>query len=287
MLLKNMPRIRVMQREDIQEAVRLTSLEEWRFTESDFKAMLQLWPDGNFVMEGDNNEVIGIGSVLSYGKIAYLSNYIVIKNERGKGYGKALVLKSLEYIKQNEIQETLLYTYDDRTEFYSQFGFKEVCAATAYTGIPKSSFASEGISMIKAEDLGELKAYDSNSFGIDRSRFIDKLHEYFRDNFIVARKHGEICGYVTAGSCPGGILEVGQWIANDVEIAQGLISMLLKKAKPSSVYIIVPDSNQSARKIMSACNLKPGRKYVKMRMGVILSFPKTDYMYSLCTMEVW
>ena len=285
-----MHRIRTMQKKDIPVAVRLTELEDWHFSAGDFDVMMQLWPGGNFVMVNEDEKILGIGSVLVHGKIAWLSNYIVVKGQRGKGYGKELVAHSLRHISSHGIKDAGLYTYDDRVGFYSQFGFARKGKYTLYAGkVPSEAPSEQTVENVYSVDkkmLADVKRLDKRALGIDRSEFVKSLYRFFPAHFLISRcEYGRIAGYITAGPCPDGSFEVGQWIAKDRETARSLIAALSKNIGSKTLQVIAPDANAGG--ILKSYGFRTGRKFVKMSLGKGQKAGKKDWLYSLCGMEVW
>ena len=82
---------------DFSFAVRLTDTMDWNQAEEDFEFMLQLEPQGCFVLF-DDAKPIGIVTTVSFGKIGWLGNLIVTEAYRGKGAGTLLAQHAIEYL---------------------------------------------------------------------------------------------------------------------------------------------------------------------------------------------
>jgi ribosomal protein S18 acetylase RimI-like enzyme len=281
------PRIRIMRPSDIPEAVRLTDLEDWRFSPGDFRVMLRLCPRGNFVLESGSGNVAGIGSVLMHGNLAWLSNFIIAKEFRGRGWGKRLVISAVRQAVDSGAEHIGLYTYDDRKDFYGQLGFEKTGKYSSYSGKVVNEKAYGGIRPVTAPLLPGVKSLDRNAFGIDRSVFIDRCFRFFRSMFLVCVSSGKTRGYITAGAMPGGGIEISQLVAMDSLTARGLLATLARKSRQAQMWLQVPWDNPRANELMKEYHFKPMRNYVMMTLGKDTTERKKDWLYTLGNLEVW
>ena len=302
-------KIRTMRPGDAAAAVRLTEPEQWNFTSGDFRVMMRLWPKGNFVIENESGSVAGIGSVITHGKLSWLSNFVVAKKERGKGYGVALVERALEQGAARGAEYTGLYTYDDRVGFYYQFGFKNDGAHTAYTGRIRVTAglsgtksaghifagtkgdASDDESVVPVKPvtpgmIGDIISLDRKAFGRDRSVFLKTLFKH-ADRFIAAGTGGGVSGYLAADPTADGGFEVSQWVAKSPQNAGALIAALSRNVKGRPLWLLVPDGNRQAVALVRKPGLRPGRKYMKMFRGKRPARKKAGWVYTVGGLEVW
>ena len=280
-------KIRLMNYQDIPFAVRLTDNEKWNFSPEDFKVMIKHWPECNFVAENSKGRKVGIGSVLIHGKLAWLSNFIVDKKERGKGYGKALVEHSIRITNKKGVNFISLYTYDDRVDFYSQFGFMGNGFYTAYTGKINDKCKITNCYLVDKKTMIEIKNWDQDVSGLDRSEFLDLFYSYFKKRFYVKRNKGKIIGYIAAGSNPDGSYEIPQWVAKDKDTARTLIIGLAQKLYYKRFLLLIPWVNPNAIELMKEFKFKPGRNYIYMALGTNIEKRKVEFAYALGGLDIW
>ena len=78
----------------------------------------------------DNNKLVGAGRVLSDGvDIAYIADVVIHPEYQGKGLGKELMLKLLEFSKDHG--KILLYANIGKEPFYAKLGFAMMNTAMA------------------------------------------------------------------------------------------------------------------------------------------------------------
>ena len=81
------------------------------------------------------NKIVATGSVFlekkfihNLGSVAHIEDVVVLENYRGKGFGKSIINKLVEYAKLNKCYKVILNCSDGNIKFYekSEFIKKEV-----------------------------------------------------------------------------------------------------------------------------------------------------------------
>ena len=85
-----------------------------------------------FVAVNENSEVIGSITLLieqkfihDGGKVGHIEDVVTKKKYEGMGIGRALVLKALDFAKENKCYKVILDCSKSNAEFYKKLGFKE------------------------------------------------------------------------------------------------------------------------------------------------------------------
>ncbi len=85
-----------------------------------------------FVAVKEDNKLIGSITVLieqkfihNGGKVGHIEDVVTRKEYEGMGIGKALVLKALDFAKENTCYKVILDCSKSNVEFYKKIGFKE------------------------------------------------------------------------------------------------------------------------------------------------------------------
>ena len=82
--------------------------------------------DGNTFHLGyyENDEIIGIVSIIKIGKIAPLRGMAVAEAQQGKGIGKQLVLEAEIILKQENFSRIWMNARENAVPFYEKLGYK-------------------------------------------------------------------------------------------------------------------------------------------------------------------
>jgi glucosamine-phosphate N-acetyltransferase len=85
-----------------------------------------------FVAVKEDNQLIGSITILieqklihNGGKVGHIEDVVTRKEYEGMGIGKALVLKALDFAKENKCYKVILDCSKSNIEFYKKIGFKE------------------------------------------------------------------------------------------------------------------------------------------------------------------
>ncbi|MFL6322449.1 MAG: GNAT family N-acetyltransferase [Nitrososphaeraceae archaeon] len=85
-----------------------------------------------FVAVKEDNQLIGSITILieqkfihNGGKVGHIEDVVTRKEYEGMGIGKALVLKALDFAKENTCYKVILDCSKSNVEFYKKIGFKE------------------------------------------------------------------------------------------------------------------------------------------------------------------
>ncbi|MFL6324825.1 MAG: GNAT family N-acetyltransferase [Nitrososphaeraceae archaeon] len=85
-----------------------------------------------FVAVKEDNQLIGSITILieqkfihNGGKVGHIEDVVTRKEYEGMGIGKALVLKALDFAKENRCYKVILDCSKSNVEFYKKIGFKE------------------------------------------------------------------------------------------------------------------------------------------------------------------
>jgi glucosamine-phosphate N-acetyltransferase len=85
-----------------------------------------------FVAVKEDSQLIGSITILieqklihNAGKVGHIEDVVTRKEYEGMGIGKALVLKALDFAKENKCYKVILDCSRSNVEFYKKIGFKE------------------------------------------------------------------------------------------------------------------------------------------------------------------
>ena len=96
-------KIRKIDSEDIEFALSQTDSLNWGNTYDEFERLISFEPEGCFIaFEG--KEHLGMVTSISYEKVSWIGNLIVVPQFRNRGIGRKLMIKVMNYLK-SKVQE--------------------------------------------------------------------------------------------------------------------------------------------------------------------------------------
>ncbi len=188
---------RNMSRADFEFAVRITGLMGWGLAEQDFEFMMELEPEGCFVLL-DNSDRVGIATTVSFSKLGWFGNLIVDESKRNKGGGTLLVKHALKYLTEKNVDTVGLYAYIEKIPFYKRLGFECDSEFTVLKGKGFSSPFGANVRKAAKQELAEVIAFDQSCFGASRRKMLEPIL-MDRDNLcFVSTEDGQISGFAVA-----------------------------------------------------------------------------------------
>jgi GNAT superfamily N-acetyltransferase len=198
---------RNMSKADFEFAVRITGLMGWGLAEQDFEFMMELEPEGCFVLLDGLNR-IGIATTVSFGKLGWFGNLIVDESKRNRGAGTLLVNHALRYLIEKNVETVGLYAYIERIPFYKRLGFECDSEFAVLKGKGFSSPVGDNVRKAEKQELTEVIAFDESCFGASRRRMLEPIL-MDRDNLcFVSTEDGQISGFAAA-KVYRGVAELG------------------------------------------------------------------------------
>jgi N-acetylglutamate synthase-like GNAT family acetyltransferase len=189
--------VRNMSRADFEFAVHITNLMGWGLVVQDFEFMMELEPEGCFVLLEDS-DTVGIATTVSYGKLGWFGNLIVTENKRNRGAGTLLVKHALKYLTEKNVQTVGLYAYTERIPFYRRLGFECDSEFIVLKGKGFSSSVRANVRKAEKQQLGEIIAFDQSCFGASRRKMLEPIL-MDRDNLCFAStEDGHVSGFAAA-----------------------------------------------------------------------------------------
>ena len=189
--------VRNMSRADFEFAVRITGLMGWGLVEQDFEFMMELEPEGCFVLL-DGSDRVGIATTVSFGKLGWFGNLIVDESKRNRGAGTLLVKHALKYLTEKNVETVGLYAYIEKIPFYRRLGFECDSEFIVLKGKGFSSPVRANVRKAEKQELAEVIAFDQSCFGASRRKMLEPIL-MDRDNLcFVSTEDGQILGFAVA-----------------------------------------------------------------------------------------
>lgn len=259
--------VRVMSKEDLGFGVAITSPMGWNLSEADFEFMMELEPNGCFVLLNDS-QLIGLVTNVNFGRIAWFGNLIVEERYRKSGGGSILVKNSVDYLEKSGAKTVALYAYLQRIPFYTHLGFDEDTRFLVMTGKAPRLKVQNDITRTHIEDLSRILSFDEKCFGDSRKKSLEPILSD-PDNLCYCRmEKGRIVGYAAAKIYSGGA-ELGPLMCSydRPDVAAQLLQALLAELADSEVYAIVPKTGSGIHEAMKSFGFKDEFEVARMHHG--------------------
>ena len=237
--------VRNMLPSDFDFAVHATDRMGWGLEKSDFEFMMELEPEGCFVLFEDS-ERVGLATTVSYGKIAWFGNLIVDEGRRRRGAGSLLVNHSLEYLRSIGVETVGLYAYMERISFYRRLGFRTDSAFLVMKGKAFSSSISADVRKVEERDIEKVVDFDRSCFGESRWKLLEPILSD-RDNLgYFSVRGGKVVGYSVAKVFRG-MAELGPIVCEkgQVDVAVNLLRATFDGVKRFEVSLFVPEKEEA------------------------------------------
>jgi len=248
-------------------AVQLANTMNWNMTLNDFEFMVNLEPQGCFVLF-HSQERLGIATCISYGKVGWFGNLVVKAVARREGAGNFLTTHAINYLKGKGVKTIGLYAYPHLIKFYERFGFKSDIDFLVLKG--KVSFpATQGsLQAARKRNVPEIIDFDGRCFGASRKKLL-KLILLNKSNLCyISTENNEIKGYVVAKAY-GKMAEIGPLICNTnrVENALLLLKTVLSRLNGLEVFMYIPKKETAILNMLYEAGLKEDFRVVRMFLG--------------------
>lgn len=252
---------------------RLKEQAGWNQTPADLERFRKLSPEGCFVAQWDGASV-GCVMVFEFGSVAWIAMMLVDEAFRGRGIGRALMDRALEYLDQRSIPTIRLDATPLGQPLYEKLGFAPQFEVGRYGGSPLTPDASsgkqihsEGVLLPAVEEhFEEIIELDLAVTRTDRRRLLLALFEEQPQELRVVIHDRRVIGYLA--SRPGAnARQIGPCIAA-AACGPRLLDDTLERQAGFGVYLDVPLANLPAAAIAEAHGLALSRTLTRMCRGV-------------------
>jgi GNAT superfamily N-acetyltransferase len=116
--------VRRLAREDVPQALQLSSEAGWNQTQADWQTMLDVEPEGCFAVDGDDG-LAATATLVRYGeRLGWLGMVLTSAKYRRQGFARSLVVTALDYADECGVQAVKLDATDQGQPLYESVGFQ-------------------------------------------------------------------------------------------------------------------------------------------------------------------
>ena len=260
-----------MRAEDFSFAVQLANSMDWNMSEEDFKFMLELEPDGCFVLF-ENGERLGLATSISYEKVGWFGTLIVNENYRRKGAGTFLAKHAMNYLKNKGVETVGLYAYPHLVGFYEKLGFKPDMDFLVLQREPATSENEGTTRTTNKTDIPTVIDFDRKCFGASRGKLLEPILLNKRNTCQIVTDGDEIIGYVAA-KVYDTMAEVGPLVCikNHANFAVTLLKTMLSKLENLAIFICLPTTEDSLLETLLKAGFHENFRVTRMFLGIAVA----------------
>lgn len=257
--------------DDVDPFLRLASSEGWVCDRWEFSFLLRHFPQGCFVVRGEEGPVAFVTS-MKYGTSGWLGNLIVAPQLRGEGYGSALLESALGALIHAGARTVWLTASESGRPIYERLGFVTIDVIERWRGSGKG-VRSLGPTGINPERLVQL---DAEGWGDNREAI---LAEVVARGTVFAAPDG----FLISQKSNGGV-QLGPWSAKEDETVTWLLDQALAAAgKGVGVFLDVPAGNRTAARFLHTRGFAPAGSNRLMYLGEQPDY-RAERIYALASM---
>ena len=256
--------IRTMSRQEVQLAVDWAAAEGWNPGLQDAALFYAADPQG-FLAGFLGDRLIATISAVRYRQdFGFIGFYIVTPEFRGHGYGWQLWQTAMQGLAGRNVGLDGVVAQQDN---YKKSGFLLAYNNVRYQAqVPARTAISANIADLSALPFDTVLAYDSRCFFAPRPEFLRPW---------LTQPAGRALGYVTDGNLQGyGVIrqcrsgcKIGPLFADNLEIADQLLTALAGYAKGQSLFLDVPEPNPAAVALAGRHRMQPVFQTARMYTG--------------------
>lgn len=259
--------VKNMSMEDFAFAVRLTDTMNWSLSEEDFKFIMELEPDGCFVVL-DDSERIGVATTITFGRVGWLGNIIVSENHRERGAGSLLVRHSIEHLTNKNVETIGLYSYIKRIPFYTKLGFEYDTEFIVLKGKGFSAPTKACLREAGKDDIQKIADLDRLCFGASRRKLLEPILLYSNNLCYISIEDDQILGFAVA-KVYNGLVEVGPLVCRRAssDIAIDLLKATLNRLQGFEVSMCIPKKENTIFKMLTKFGFRESFRVARMFFG--------------------
>ena len=272
--------IRAMSRSELELAIGWARDEGWNPGLHDATPFHAADPEGFLVGVLDGRPISSI-SVVRYGEsFGFIGFYIVVPEERGRGYGYRLWQAGMARLAGRLVG---LDGVPDQQDNYRRSGFELAYRNVRYGGTASAGRA-DGLGDARTIPFQQLLAFDARLFPAPRPGFMAGWISLPESRALAAVEDGELRGFGVRRRCGIGH-KIGPLYAASRAIAERLFDGLCEGIAGEQVFLDVPEPNAEAAVLAEGRALAPAFETARMYTGPAPSIELTQ-LYGVTTFEL-
>jgi len=266
--MTDLPAVRSMRRNDIDQLLTWATLEGWNPGLDDADAFFCADPNGFFMAMNGDEPAACVSVVRHSPDQAFLGLYICAPKYRGQGFGMAVWRAGMQYANGSTIGLDGVVEQQDN---YQKSGFMLAHRTLRFSGKPArlaaASHENSDIRSVEPADIPMLLTLDTAVHGYSRQRYMENWLANRKGRYSVLAQSGNVAtGFATIRACQEHY-KIGPVIARDNKLADALIGVLLQRVLPEEIILDVPMCNRAAVDLAEHLQLTPVFETARMYCG--------------------
>ncbi len=261
--------VRLLRHSDLPGVMRLKESAHWNQTEEDWARLLEMEPEGCFVISQDD-VIAASATVVVYGaELAWIGMVLTLPEFRKRGLGNRLMERVLEFAASRSVGKVGLDATDMGFPLYRRFGFETECIVERWERL--AGFAP--VSPVVVNSWRPAPDLDLLAFGAERSKLLTTLAR------VEAASTGDNVGYAMVR--PGSkAAYFGPCVAKSPAAAENLLRWFLARHSGEQACWDIPLNNHDAVALARKYDFQPVRRLRRMVRNLKATVAPVDPKYS-------
>jgi ribosomal protein S18 acetylase RimI-like enzyme len=271
---------RQMEWTDIPSGLSLCRSAGWNQLSRDWEIFITLNQQGNRVCVDDNGNVVGTVTTIRYGHhFAWIAMVLVDPAQQRKGIGLSLLEQATQIL--NDENCVKLDATPAGRQVYIKLGFAdeyELSRMSAPAINVQHLIPSPTATVMTADDFQRVRSFDLEIFGAERMPLLNWMLDGAPELAFKVSEGDHLQGYCF-GRYGYRYTHIGPVVANDIEVAESLVSAALSKCGDRPIILDVPHHNESWRDWLGSVGFSAVRTFIRMYKGNNLypGIPENQY----------
>ncbi|MEM9016958.1 MAG: GNAT family N-acetyltransferase [Verrucomicrobiota bacterium] len=276
---------RLATRKELDLAVEWARKEGWNPGIDDADIFWDSDPEG-FVCVERGGEVIGTGSIVSYGDFGFMGFFIVREDLRLQGVGAPFWHWRKERLldRLNSGGAIGMDGVFEMQSFYTKGGFEFSHRNIRMESVGQTASAEPFVVGLEEVPFGAVSDWDLRCFGFEREKFLrrwirpnhGRAFGYWRDD--------QLWGFGVVRRCLTGF-KIGPLFAENGEVAESLVSALRNEAVGEPLFLDVPENNAAAMELAGRHGMEEVFGCARMIAGPLPPIP-WEHVFGVTTFEL-
>lgn len=258
---------RKMEWTDIPSGLSLSRSAGWNQLAREWEIFLTLDPQGQGVCVNDEGNVVGSFTTIRYDNFAWIGMVLVDPAHQRKRIGLSLLQEASKVLK-NENCVKLDATPAGRQVyvklgFEDEYGLTRMCANSFHT---QHLISSPLVASLTSENIESIRTFDQEVFGADRMALLSWMLDGAPE-LAFKVSDGDNCDGYCFGRSGYRYTHIGPVVANNIEVAKGLVSAALKNCGNKPVILDVLHHDESWRGWLEFIGFSELRAFTRMYKG--------------------